>query len=150
MMRFLLPAAMAVALMTSAEAAAPATPFDSSALFFSEKVLQGALSDIARMQEAELRAFTHYLSECDGNREEHACEAAYNFYRIEFGATHPPAATRPLDNLMVARASRETNARVGLERGPIDFDTLAKQVVIISELEDGASARFRALRNGKE
>lgn len=37
---------------------------ETNAVLFNEKVLQGALSDIAKMQEAELRAFTRYLSVC--------------------------------------------------------------------------------------
>jgi len=145
---------LAAVLMTSlAEAGSPGTPVDADAVFFSEKVLQGALSDIARMSDAELRAFTRYLSECDRSDsngvEYHACGAAYISYRIEFGATHP-GETRPLDDLLAARDVRASKVGMGLEKGPVDFDEFAKQAVILSKLEDGARARFHALRAGEK
>ncbi len=76
-MQFLLLAALAVTLMTgSAKATTPSD--DPKATLLSEKVLQGALLDIARMQEVELRAFTRYLSECgQTGGGEYTCDAAY-------------------------------------------------------------------------
>jgi hypothetical protein len=102
------------------------------------------------MGEAELRAFTRYLSECHQDNpnggEEHGCVAAYTSYSIEFGS--PRGAMRPLDDLMSARSSRQVYAQAGLEKGPIDVDSVLQESAIIIKLERGASARFRALRAG--
>jgi hypothetical protein len=90
-----------------------ATPYDPD-MFFDGKVLQGALVDIAKMQAPELRAFTHYLSVCNATHSDvglDACEAAYTAYEIEFGQRNP---NRPLDDLIVARALRETKLRTGM------------------------------------
>lgn len=149
---FLLQILLAAALMTNADTMAlAATTDDPNAVFFSKKVLQGALSDIARMQEPELRAFARYLSECDPGdqrpgEQEHACAAAYLSYQIEFGENRP-GQTRPIDDLMVAIEYRKTKARM-VGNGSIDMDRIAKEVEIISSLEDSARARFRALRTG--
>jgi hypothetical protein len=142
-MQFLLLAALAVTLITGSAKATTPPSYDPKATLLSGKVLQGALSDIARMQEVELRAFTRYLSEC-GQSGGHACDAAYASYRIEFWAT------RPLDDLMAARSWRETTAHVEVEKGRIDFDMLARDGWIVSKLEDSARARFRALRAGEK
>jgi hypothetical protein len=88
-----------------------ATPYDPDAVFFSGKILQGALADIAKMQEPELRSFTRYLSQCAislvSDVGVDACNAAYTAYEIEFGERGP---TRPLDDIIVAKASRETHS----------------------------------------
>ena len=50
------------ALIIAAVTGIAATPYDPDTVFFNGKVLQGALVDIAKMQEPELRSFTRYLS----------------------------------------------------------------------------------------
>ena len=142
---------VAVVLMAgSAEAA-----YDPKATLFNEKVLQGALMDVAKMPEAELRAFTRYLAECEKDSSdvgEHACAVAYGLYRIEFGAEGTGG--RPLDDLLNARADEESvgdmDVRMG-RRTPadvVDVKTMAREVGILAKLEAAARARFRALRAG--
>jgi hypothetical protein len=101
-MKFSCRIAAMIALMAAAGAAI-AQAFDAKATFYSDKVLRGALADIAKMPEDELRAFTHYLAECqDDDRtvasNRHACAAAQATYEIEFGNK------RALDDLIIAKA----------------------------------------------
>jgi hypothetical protein len=123
-----------------------AAPYDPNAVFFSERSLQGALSDISKMQEPELRAFTRYLTECEpaNSEEDHGCMTAYAAYRIEFGATQP-AERRPIDELMAAKALRETYKRVGVDKG-FNMEQITKGVDVMDKLEGAARARFRSLR----
>ncbi len=125
---------------------APATaePSNPKATFYSEKVLHSALADIAQMPEAELRVFTHYLAECQDERDaagKHACSAAKAVYEIEYGNE------RALDNLIFARSM--------LTELPPDVDTkdpaqLANAAIerakVITALHESARARFRRLK----
>jgi hypothetical protein len=152
------------------EVASAASPSDPDAVFFSEDVLQGALKDIAKMQEAELRAFTHYLAECNrldvpNSEPEHGCDAAYVSYKIEFGETKL-GKTRPIDDILAARVLRvvllhleqtlhsaqsQLGKQVVPDRSPLDDLKKATQAgVVLSMLEDGARARFHALRAGQK
>ena len=76
-------------------------------VFNSDKVLHDALTEIAQMQEPELRAFTRYLVECNDEEDpdvsKHACRAASTSYEIEFGSGYTLNDNRPLDTLMRAR-----------------------------------------------
>ena len=104
--------------------ATAATPADTNAVLYSEQVLKGALSDIAKMREAELRAFTHYLSACGHRGEELACSDALTSYWIEFGGT------RPLDDLMIAINHRDRLERSRIEHGGegLDSDWVIREV----------------------
>jgi hypothetical protein len=140
------------ALIIAAITAGAATPYDPDAVFFDGKVLQGALVDIAKMQAPELRAFTQYLSACNATHSDvglDACEAAYTAYEIEFGQRNP---NRPLDDLIVARALRETKLRTGVtaamtreNQGKI-VEEIIQQTAVVEKLEDAARARFQVLR----
>jgi hypothetical protein len=136
--------------------AATAANFDTQTLnetnvvLFNEKVLQGALSDIAKMQEAELRAFTRYLSVCKtlGNLgDDPTCSEVKASYSIEFGGK------RRLDDLISSMTLRDMLDRDRVahgERGIFDGDWIMRESFITVEIQEAASARFRALRNDKE
>ncbi len=137
------------ALIIAVIAVGAATPYDPDAVFFSAKVLQGALVDIAKMQEPELRSFTRYLSQCTTSPLSDvgvdACNAAYTAYEIEFGQRNP---NRPIDDIIVAKASRETNLRTGITR--MNKQTVVQEAIqeatVEGKLADAARTRFQALR----
>jgi hypothetical protein len=144
--------ALAMLVATSATAAdyVADTIRETNAILFNEKVLKGALSDIAKMPEAELRAFTRYLSVCKplGNlMDDPTCSEVQTSYSIEFGAR------RPLDDLINSMISRDSLDRFRIAHGAKDDvlndDWIYRQPYITIEVEEAASARFRALRSGK-
>jgi hypothetical protein len=144
--------AMAIVLLLVGSGIARAAPpgdaiiADTNAVLFSEQVLQRALSDIAKMQESELRAFTHYLTACKQLGNQQACSEALTSYRVEFGGA------RPLDDLMSARNFRDTNDVYEIEHGGkalADSDWIIRESIIVVELEENARLRFRALRAGE-
>lgn len=140
---------LAVTAATAADYVAD-TLRETNAVLFNEKVLKGALSDVAKMQEAELRAFTRYLSVCKplGNlMDDPTCSEVQTSYSIEFGAR------RPLDDLLSAMKSRDSIDRFRIAHGKMDDvvkdDWIYRDTYITLEVERAASARFRALRAGK-
>jgi hypothetical protein len=58
------------------------------AVIYDESVVQKAVEDIGKMQEAELRSFMHYLAECSdepiAEPSLHFCNSATEYYQIEF------------------------------------------------------------------
>ena len=114
------------------------------AIFYNETVLRGAVAVIAQMTESELRAFTHYLSECQDEREgfgKHACLAAEGTYEIEYGTK------RPLDDLIYARSVMlDLPDDVNINDAANLADTAIKYGKVIGGLEDAAKARFRILK----
>lgn len=147
--------AISLAWVTLVVAPAIAVDFDTqtltgtNAILFNEKVLQGALSDIAKMQEAELRAFTRYLSVCKtlGNLgDDPICSGAQTSYSVEFGGR------RPLDDLLRSMILRDQLDRFKIAhgaRGIFDEDWVYRESFITVEVQEATSARFRALRASK-
>ena len=98
------PAAAVVANCPKAVAGQAIDPFAvTKSEYHSEKLSQ--LTNIAQMQEPELRAFARYLAECSDNEDtdvsKHACSTALTSYEIEFGSD---GGTRPLDRLIYVRS----------------------------------------------
>jgi hypothetical protein len=133
--------------MLAATAVVLAEPYDPKAIFYSDAVLRAALENIAQMQEPELRAFTHYLAECQDEmtnaQGKHACVAAQTTYEIEFGDK------RALDSMIIARSiivqvPPDVNDRVNLVEA-----ARAKAQVLVA-LERAVSSRFRALKASRK
>ncbi len=129
---------------------APATaePSNPKATFYSEKILRSALADIAQMSEAELRAFIHYLAECQDDRDDagkHACRAAQTSYEIEYGNK------RALDDLIFARSMlTELPPDIDL-KDPVQLaDAAIKHANVITALQESARARFRSLKASQQ
>jgi hypothetical protein len=136
-----------LALLTLVLLAAPGIraigrPFDAKAVFYSSTILRNSLADIAKMQEPELRAFAHYIAECDDTENasaRHACSAAEVSYNIEFGAK------RALDDMMLARSTLQTMS-IAEPVSPA-VHQLLKEATILEALQDAARLRFQALRS---
>jgi hypothetical protein len=131
--------------MFAAATVAFAEPYDAKEIFYSDSVLRSALEDIAQMQEAELRAFTHYLSECSDESldasSRHACTAAQATYEIEFGNK------RALDHLIFAKSTlSQLPPDVKMKDPTQEANAAIKYAKIISALEQAARGRFRSLK----
>jgi hypothetical protein len=157
-------AAMLIIFGVGTEATAGPTddPFaKDKSVFYSDKVLHGALNDIAQMQEPELRAFARYLAECDDQGEsdvaKHGCSAALMNYEVEFGASSL-AHARFLDDLVYARASlaarspsekardvNVNNMNVN-DMGQKFAEQAAKDAKVFSALQEATRDRFRSLK----
>jgi len=128
-------------------------------VFYSDKVLHDALTEIAQMQEPELRAFTRYLAECNDEEDpdvsKHACTAALTNYEIEFGSGYTLTDNRPLDTLIRARGTlagrlpfERARDREVLSTDPKELANLHKKfAIVISALEGAAHDRFRGLKS---
>jgi hypothetical protein len=128
-----------------------AQPYDPKAVFYSDSVLSKALSDISQMQEPELRAFTHYLAECQDAADavsKHFCAAARASYQIEFGAK------RALDDMMIARSILDdlSQTKPALDMNdPIKTVNAAKKAaLVLVALERAAGERFHALKPSRK
>ena len=132
------------------------TGYDANAVFSSQKVLEGAVSDIGKMQDDELRSFTRYLAECDDEAAAveivHACQVAYTAYSIEFGRT-APGFKRPIDDLMLARSILSSDERMDTSRPDINQRTMdaisekiAHRVLIVEAIKGAARSRFIEIR----
>lgn len=134
---------VAVTIVTLAAAAfARAGPYDAKVIFYSDSVLRGALENIAQMQEPELRAFTHYLAECEEATDpasKHTCAAAQTTYEIEFGDK------RALDDMILARS-----IMLQIPSDMNDPEHLGEEAVkygkILVALERAVRGRFRELK----
>ena len=116
------------------------------AVFYSDIVLRGAIENIGRMQEAELRAFTHYLAECAETTTpygKHGCAAASSAYEIEFGDK------RPLDDMIYARDIMHSLPPAQLTARDI-VDTSVAYGKIVAALEQASSNWFRALKAARK
>jgi hypothetical protein len=134
--------AMTVATMLATAAVAGAQPYDAKANFYSASVLRGAIENIAQMREPELRAFTHYLAECQDEHDgpgKHACSAAEKTYTIEFGAK------RALDDWIVARSIFTQLPPEKMDTAHIVDEAKAYARVVVA-LERAVSARFSELK----
>jgi hypothetical protein len=123
-----------------------AQPYDPKAVFYSDSVLRGALENIAQMQEPELRAFTHYLAECQETIDpssKHACAAAVTTYEIEFGNK------RALDDLIYAKSNMDQLPPEKMDTARI-FEIAKKHGLIIAALEQAASSRFHVLKTTRK
>lgn len=125
--------------------AAEPSKSDPQTTFYSDKVLRNALADIGQMPEAELRAFTHYLAECQSNSLDasnmHPCAAAQTAYEIEYRNN------RALDDLIIARSTLSALSPDAQGKNVMQLaDAAAKYAKIISALEDAAHDRFRSLK----
>jgi hypothetical protein len=149
MKRLLSRVALAVLL---ADPAVAVTPFEpGAAVFYSDDVVRGALSDIAKMQEPELRASARYLAECNERAAdpvfEHSCKVAYNAYRLEFAELEPDR-MRQVDQLIVAREVIADSERLRVTSVPsgVAVDRINKMGIIYDKLQTAVRARFRELR----
>ena len=127
---------------------ATAEGYNPQATFYNETVLRGAVADIAQMTDPELRAFTHYLSECQDERDgfgKHACLAAEDAYEIEYGDK------RQLDHLTYARAMlNDLPPDVNINDASKLADDAIKYAKVITVLTDAARTRFRSLRTSQK
>jgi hypothetical protein len=131
--------------------AAFAQPYDPKAVFYSDSVLSKALADISQMDEPELRAFTHYLAECQDGADavsKHFCASARASYQIEFGGK------RALDDMMIARSILDELSKTKPDldmNDPIRVASTAKKVaLILGALEGATGERFRALKASRK
>ena len=96
------------------------------------------------MSEAELRAFIHYLAECQDDLDaagKHACRAAQTSYEIEYGNK------RALDDLIFARSMlTELPPDIDLKDPALLADAAIKHANVITALQESARARFRGLK----
>jgi hypothetical protein len=126
--------------------AAFAEPYDPKAVYYSDAVLRKAVENIAQMQEAELRAFVHYLAECGDDptdpASKHSCYSAQTAYEVEFGNK------RPLDDLIWAKsfllqAPPDTRAT-----DPVEISNAAiRYAKIPGALDRAAQERYRSLKS---
>jgi hypothetical protein len=131
-----------LALFAASSVNAVGNQFNATEIFYSDTILRRSLADIAQMQEPELRAFSHYLAECDDTEDasaRHACSAAEVSYNIEFGAK------RALDDMIIARSTLQTMSIAKPELPGVH--QLLKEARILEALQDAARLRFQALRS---
>lgn len=121
--------------------------------FYDPAILQGALADIAQMQEPELRGFMRYAAECSDYlgveaAARRACSVAMTTYEMEFGAN------RALDDWIYAKSAMEEMRMEEMRQAdPRSLPTETEAIValairygeVISAIQGAVRDRFRVL-----
>ena len=137
-------------LMVTSSASAQADK--SRRTFYDPVVLRKVMTDIAQMEEPELRGFVRYFSECGNGGIEatirHACRAAMRAYEMEFGGK------RAVDDWIYAKSIME-EVELGVPNPKINdttamVDDAVKYGLIISSVEEAVRNRFRAIASARK